>query len=195
MSSLLATTANTRQVLPGSFRYLRSDAPIAPSDGDVAFLCRHGVTTLIDLRPDAERSRRPCPLAAHPSFTYHALPVTGGNAMPASAADVPYSYLHMVDGQMDRILRTITEAQTNVMFFCTAGKDRTGVVAALLQRQAGLSRSCIVADYVRSAAHLLERFAAFQASHPEIDPAIYTPCTHFMAQFLDLLDEKTGSSL
>ena len=188
MPSLLESTANTRQVLPGSFRYLRSDAPLSPTARDIAFLLAHGVTTLIDLRSDAEVQRRPCPLADDPRFTYHRMPVTGGNAMPSSVEDVPRSYLRMVDGQMACILRTITEAASGVMYFCTAGKDRTGVVSALLQRQAGLPREAIVADYVQSRENLREMFAEFLQSHPDIDVAIYTPAPQYMAQFLEMLE-------
>ena len=186
MPSLLASTANTRQVLPGSFRILRSDAPLSPTRADVAFLLGHGVTTLIDLRSDKEVERKPCPLAEDTRFTYHHMPVTSGNAMPDSPADVPHSYLRMVDAQMARILHTIRES-AGVMYFCTAGKDRTGVVSALLQREAGLSRAEIAADYALSGENLAERFAAFHALHPEINVEIYTPKEEYMLHFLDLL--------
>ena len=188
MSSLLESTANTRQVLPDSFRLLRSDAPLAPTEADVAFLLSHGVRTLIDLRSQEEVLRRPCPLAEHPGFTYQNLPVTGGNALPASTRDVPLSYLRMVDAQMSRILRTIRDADGGVMFFCAAGKDRTGVVAALLQRQAGLPRAEIVADYVRSGDNLREMFAAFLQRRPDVDVEVCTPRAAYMETFLDRID-------
>lgn len=184
MPSLLQSTDNTRPVLPGSLRLLRSDAPVAPTPEDVAFLLAHCVTLLIDLRSEAERERKPCPLEGHPAFTYRHMPVTGGNAMPASPADVPRSYLRMVDGQMARILQTIEAAESGVMFFCTAGKDRTGVVSALLQRKAGLPEEAIIADYVLSGENLRERLSAFAARHPEIDPVIYTPQPAYVEAFL-----------
>ncbi|MBE5795986.1 MAG: tyrosine-protein phosphatase [Clostridiales bacterium] len=188
MSSLLQSTANTRPVLPGSLRLIRSDAPTAPTAEDVAFLQTHGVTLLIDLRSEAECLRRPCPLSQHPGFTCLHLPVTGGNAMPASPEDVPRSYLRMVDGQMAQILDIIRSADSGVMYFCTAGKDRTGVVSALLQREHGLSRREIVADYLLSGENLRERLDAFARLHPEIDPAIYTPQPVYMERFLDGLE-------
>jgi protein tyrosine/serine phosphatase len=188
MSSLLESTANTRQVLPGSFRYLRSDVPLAPTEQDVAFLLAHGVTTLIDLRSEDEILRRPCPLAEHPAFVYRSMPVTGGNALPASVQDVPCSYLRMVDGQMTRILRTIRDAEDGVMFFCAAGKDRTGVVSALLQRQACMAREAIIADYVRSGDNLKEMLAGFVQKDPEINIAVCTPYAKYMDEFLDLLE-------
>jgi len=107
--------------------------------------------------------------------------------MPDSPADVPLSYLRMVDGQMARILEAIRSAPGGVMYFCTAGKDRTGVVSALLQRAAGLSREAIAADYALSGPHLQAMFAAFRARHPDISEDIYTPKPEYMLQFLDML--------
>lgn len=188
MASLLQSTANTRRVLPGSFRYLRSGAPLAPTEADIAFLLAHGVTLLIDLRSVEEIARRPCPLALDARFTYRNMPVTGGNALPASPADVPLSYCRMVDGQMDAILRTIREADTGVMYFCAAGKDRTGVVSALIQRAHGMSPEAIAADYALSGENLQEMFAAFLQRHPEVDVETCTPKPEYMLQFLDMLN-------
>lgn len=188
MSSLLSSTVNTRAVLPGSLRILRSDAPVAPTDEDVAFLLAHGITTLIDLRFPRECQRHPCPLAQDGRFRYLHLPVTGGNAMPASPADVPRSYIAMADAQMARILQAICSAEGGVMFFCTAGKDRTGVVSALVQKRAGLPREEIVRDYVLSGENCRERLATFARLRPEIDPAIYTPQPAYMEAFLDWAD-------
>lgn len=187
MPSLLESTANTRAALPGSLRILRSDAPLSPTPADVDFLISHGVTTLIDLRSDEEVQRKPCPLAEDTRFIYHRMPVTGGNTMPDSPADVPLSYLRMVDEQMARILDTIRSASTGVMYFCTAGKDRTGVVSALLQREAGLSMEAIAADYAISGENLLTMFTTFRERHPEINVEIYTPKKEYMLQFLSML--------
>ena len=189
MPSLLQSTANTRAVLPGNDRLLRSDAPLSPTPADVAFLLACGITTLIDLRSEAEVARKPCPLSQDARFTYLHMPVTGGNAMPDSPADVPLSYLRMADDQMARILRVIRESE-GVMYFCTAGKDRTGVVSALIQREHGLSDEAIAADYALSGENLQERFAAFCALHPDIDVAIYTPKKEYMLRFLALLQQK-----
>ncbi len=186
MPSLLQSTANTRTVLPGNERLLRSDAPLSPTAADVVFLLEHGVTTLIDLRSEAEAARKPCPLAQDPRFRYHHLPVTGGNAMPASPADVPLSYLRMLDAQMDRILSIIRETD-GVMYFCAAGKDRTGVVSALIQREHGMEDDAIAAEYALSGGNLQQLLSVFHAAHPEIDTEIYTPKKEYMLKFLDTL--------
>lgn len=186
MPSLLASTANTRLVLPGNDRLLRSDAPLSPTHEDVAFLLSRGITTLIDLRSKEEVNRKPCPLARDSRFTYHHMPVTGGNAMPVSPEDVPRSYLRMVDQQMEHILRIIRQSE-GVMYFCAAGKDRTGVVSALLQREYGMLPETIAAEYAISGENLKAMFAIFHAAHPDINVDIYTPKKEYMLQFLRML--------
>ena len=111
MPSLLVSTANTRTVLPGKDCLLRSDAPLSPTAADIDFLLSRGVTTLIDLRSDGEALRKPCPLAEDSRFNYLHMPVTGGNALPESPADVPLSYLRMADAQMAQILEVIRSTE------------------------------------------------------------------------------------
>lgn len=190
MASLLSSTVNTRAVLPGRMDILRSDALTAPTDADVQWLLDHGITTIIDLRGPRELERHPCPLKDNAHFIYHNLPVTGHNAMPTSTEDVPRSYIVMADAQMTRILDIISRAPGGVIYFCTAGKDRTGVVSALLQHQAGLTREAIVDDYVLSGENLRERLNVYGSLHPEIDPAIYTPQRVYMEAFLDWVEAQ-----
>lgn len=59
--------------------------------------------------------------------------------IPKSREQLYESYQGMIDGQMELILDTILNAVSNVMYFCTAGKDRTGVVSALLFKTSGSS--------------------------------------------------------
>ncbi len=46
------------------------------------------------------------------------------------------------------------DAPTAVLIHCTAGKDRTGVSAALILEAVGVERAAVVADYASSAANL-----------------------------------------
>ena len=186
MASLFQSTKNTRWLPAKQGRFLRSDLPDRLSEDEIGWLIREDVRTLVDLRTDAERRQRPCPLALRPEFCYHAMPVTGGNAVPSSPEQVPVSYRNMADARMERILDLILESGTGVLFFCTAGKDRTGVVSALLLRRLGADRETILRDYLQSAENLrasLEQYAA----QTGIDPAIITPRREYMERFLDSL--------
>lgn len=185
VASLFQSTKNTRWLPTKQGRFLRSDLPEGLTEGEIARLLEEGVRTLVDLRTDAERRQRPCPLALRPEFCYHAMPVTGGNAVPSSPEQVPVSYRNMADAQMDRILDLILGAGTGVLFFCTAGKDRTGVVSALLLRRLGADRETILRDYLQSAENLRDSLEQY-AARTGIDPAIITPRRDYMERFLEL---------
>ena len=175
MSSLLASTMNTRALPTGSMRFLRSDAPVALTPREIDWLKEQGVTTLVDLRAKEEVLRKPCCLQDHPDFRYVHLPVTGGGNTPASREHLHAVYAGMIDGQMDRILETILTAPGGVMYFCTAGKDRTGVVSALLLRRLGYPDDVIIRDYMLSKDNLMPMLTAHVQTHPEVDLDIIVP--------------------
>lgn len=184
MHLLFAATKNTRPILPDSLRYIRSDVPLQVTGEEKQWLVDHGITTVVDLRTPAERAAKPCPLEQDERFRFVHLPVTGGSAVPPSPEQVASSYLAMADGQMAHILQTIEQARTNVLYFCSAGKDRTGVVSALLLRRAGYSDEYIIRDYLLSAQNLAGMLAQYAAACPDIDPAVLTPRRETMERFL-----------
>ena len=68
-------------------------------------------------------------------------------------------YLRIVTENRDRLVETleaIAAAEQPTVFHCTAGKDRTGVVAALLLGLAGVDDASIVADYALSEPAMVE---------------------------------------
>lgn len=117
MGSLLQSTRNTRALPTGALRYIRSDAPVDLTEKEVDWLLEHQITTLVDLRSDEEKRRKPCRLETRGGFRYVHLPVTGGDTIPTSLEHLDIVYRQMVDGQMERILDTILNAKSNVMFF------------------------------------------------------------------------------
>lgn len=76
---------------------------------------------------------------------------------------------------METILDTILNATSNVMYFCTAGKDRTGTVSALLLKRLGASEDIIVDDYMKSKENLMNMLTAYVKDHPEVDIEIIIP--------------------
>ena len=185
MGSLLQSTFNTRQLIPGNCRYLRSDVPDKITEAEKQFLLQNNVKLAIDLRSDRERKSRPCPLAEDSRFAYRSMPVTTGDIVPRRFEDVPAGYLAMVDAQMERIIRVVESAPCGVLYFCNAGKDRTGVVSALLLRNMGAPRETIIADYVRSAEFLSDMLRDFVSTRPELRLEVVTPRAWSMEFFLD----------
>ena len=188
MSSLLTYTLNTRWLREGCCRYLRSDVPDRLAPEDIRWLLEHNVRTVIDLRAPEEAAKRPCPLASHPDFQYHPMPVSTGDILPLCPEDVPRSYHAMVDAQMARILELAESAPSNVLYFCNAGKDRTGVLSALLLRRMGAGRQEIIDNYLVTVENLREMLADFVAKRPELSLAVVTPRAWYMEMFLDDMD-------
>lgn len=187
MSSLLPHTRNTRPLRPGSLRYVRSDAPLDLDEADVRWLLDHDLRTLVDLRSPAEVAARPCPLAGRPEFRYLNCPVTDRFALPQSREEVARSYRSMVDEALWEIIRVIEEAETNVLYFCTAGKDRTGVVSALLLARMGVPRAEIVADYLLSGDNLRPSLEALAAREPRARLEVILPRPEYIDGLLDEL--------
>ena len=71
--------------------------------------------------------------------------------------DLAGIYDMMIDTRGANLARALTQVATApgpVVFHCTAGKDRTGVLAALILEVVGADRQAIVADYSATAVNL-----------------------------------------
>jgi len=77
--------------------------------------------------------------------------------------------LERAQGELRRVLAFIAAADPGpLLFHCVAGKDRTGLVAALLLALAGVEPAAIAHDYACSAANLREEYLR---RYPQSDPA------------------------
>ena len=184
MSSLLQSTRNTRALPTGTMKYIRSDVPENLSDKEIQWLLDNNITTMIDLRSDEEVVRKPCCFKEKERFTYFHFPVTGGGDTPKSLEHLHIVYRQMLDEQMEKIIDTIMNAKSNVMYFCTAGKDRTGVVSAVILKRLGFSDEVIIDDYMKSKDNLMEMLTAYVSTHPEVDIEIIIPHRENMEQLL-----------
>ncbi len=169
MSSLFRSTLNTRVLPVGGMRYIRSDLPRKLTDDEVRWLLDNNVTTIVDLREEKEYTAKPCRLENEKDFVYYHMPVTGGGDVPCSPEAVADSYIGMIDKQMDRIIDTIMSASSNVMYFCNAGKDRTGVVSAIILRRLGFEDKVIIDDYMKTKDNMIDVLTAYVREHPEVD--------------------------
>ena len=188
MGSLFRSTLNTRALPVGQLRYIRSDYPGKLSEAEVQWLLEKNITTIIDLREEKEYRVKPCVLESEPGFTYYHLPVTGGGDAPKSPDAVAEVYLGMLDERMDEIISTILDAKTNVMFFCGAGKDRTGVVSAILLKRLGYGNREIIEDYMETKDNLNEFLRAYVQAHPEVDIRTIMPNAENIKKVLAVLD-------
>jgi protein tyrosine/serine phosphatase len=179
---------------------LRSDAPVFMTDSeqekrDLAFLKRYGITTVIDMRLAEDVAEMPGFSGCADQLDYHNIPIREGDAIPESTEDVPCSYLRIAQAQsMPEVFRTIAQAREGVLFHCSAGKDRSGTVAAILLLLAGAGRDDIVKDYMLTKENNKERFEQIHNRHPELDMDIVIPHEEYMNTFLDLFEKKYRSA-
>ena len=190
MKKIFRSTKNTRPILPCSYRFIRSDVPKTVTASEIKWLIKENVTTIVDLRRDEERHAVSCPLENDNRFRYFSMPVSGGNEIPQRAEQVFHSYISMVDAHMELIIKTIIEAKSNVLYFCTAGKDRTGVVSAILLHKIGMDSEYIIEDYMKSKDNLKDMFQKLSAENAAVDINILIPRREYIEEFLRYISDR-----
>jgi protein-tyrosine phosphatase len=121
-------------------------------------LVDYGVRSIVDLRLSEEVARHPNPFAepdAHGVGYANLSFIDPGAPAPPSVSTLAEDYQGMLDrfGQaVAAVVTAIANApEGGVLVHCAAGKDRTGLVAALLLGLAGVAPETIAADYALTA--------------------------------------------
>jgi protein-tyrosine phosphatase len=187
-------------------RVLRADGLHRLDAEGMALLVDEGVTTVIDLRHDRELESQPDPFHAHPAVTYHNVSLFEALIPePGEKGDVLYDlYIKALNHrpvEIVRVLTMIAEAPEGiVLFHCTAGKDRTGIIAALLLALAGVNADIIVEDYALTGpmiAPMIDDILAHAALHGT-DLESFRPLLaadpHTMADTITYIDQHYGSA-
>src|SRR5437868_2276468 len=158
---------------------IRSDLPGGGGQVGARTLTDYGVRTVIDLRSPRELDRTPNPFHDLRGFRHLPLLLDRDLDSVADIRDMAGIYRWKIDNRgqaIAGILRSIAEAPPGgVLFHCFAGKDRTGVIAALLLTLAGVDRDSIIEDYVLSEGTV---------------PVEFSPLPEMMADLLDHLDRR-----
>ncbi len=179
-----------------------------PEGGEV--LRGAGLRSVIDLRSYHETTDEPNPLAVAAGVAYHPIPLFDDLAPTLKDVkarnsddlllDLYMEALNAQSGAVRSVLATIAAAPEGaVLFHCTAGKDRTGIIAALLLGAADVERDEIVADYALTGAHiapLVERLLARTRANggDPVTHARFLRCeAPTMEAMLDHIERRHGS--
>ncbi len=188
-------------------RLFRSDALHDLSPADVRFL-RDGIglSEVVDLRSSAERESEGQGLLAEEGIRLHHLPLFDGsgpeNPPPTDAINLAERYYLLAEFARPVIGRVVTVlAQTDApaVYHCAAGKDRTGVVSAVLLGLLGVRDEVIVADYALSQRNLdaiiarLSQMEGYRGMLEQLPPDTLHAEPETMIQLLDRVREKYGS--
>ena len=146
-------------------RVYRSDGLDQLTDADLDVIAGLGVKLVVDFRVDREVGESPSRLPDHPGLRRQRLPIGGDEVEGRSvlemilAGDVKVYTVDEMADVYERLLEdfapTFGEVVTHaadpanhpMVFHCTAGKDRTGLMAMLLLGALGVRDDDIVADY------------------------------------------------
>jgi protein-tyrosine phosphatase len=188
-------------------RVYRSDALHRLTPADVAWLRDElGVGCVVDLRSTAElRADGRGALASEP-IRFHHLPLFDGRAARpegwAAVATLADRYVLLADfakAPIARVIGVLAESERPVVYHCAAGKDRTGVVTAVLLGLLGVRDELIVADYVATQENLdaiidrLLETEGYQTMLAALPPDTMHAEAETMIAFLDGIRARHGS--
>ncbi|MDR0824575.1 MAG: tyrosine-protein phosphatase [Prevotella sp.] len=166
-------------------KLFRADELSNLTDRDIEYLTNIPITSAIDFRAIAEARRSPDRLPNTVQFSYP-IAITPGNL---STEGIHANLLKSnIDAQMKHMNRLLVSdpacvrafriffaiIQNNLsaplIFHCSAGKDRTGMAAALVLFSLGVDEETIMQDYLSSKIYLSDKYDAFIAKYPRAEP-------------------------
>lgn len=149
--------------------FLRADNLDRLTDADQQMLLDYGVRRIIDLRSLPELQNFPDVFAQSPHVIYQHLPLLEDKPQMAFVEAMPSHYevyVHLLDQcqpQIRAVLETLATADAAcTLYHCTGGKDRTGVISALLLGLAGVDAVTIAQDYALTGDYLAPRVAQWR---------------------------------
>jgi len=138
-------------------KFIRSGVVTKLSKEDVEYLLDYGVRTIIDLREQREVNSKPNSFSNNSLVKYYNIPIANANRnMRAKdisawiALEGTSSYLRIANNYraIKLVFRAMVENIEGITLFnCALGRDRTGIIAALLLMLADVSPDDIEIDY------------------------------------------------
>jgi protein-tyrosine phosphatase len=143
----------------------RSGAMHGLTAADYAYLEKRGIRVVCDFRDSRERAAQPVnwPSGAAPRLLFDDYRLDMAGMMPKgppsgwteadARAAFTASYPRMLgqfNGQYRRMFAELLAGHAPLAFNCSAGKDRTGIAAALILTALGVPRATVIEDYALS---------------------------------------------
>jgi protein-tyrosine phosphatase len=191
-------------------RLYRADGPHALTADDATKMRALGLATVIDLRTPKEAEERGRYVTTLAGIVEHHLPMI--DVLPDAdelpdwidpqvVADQYRAMLEQGSGTIAAALTILSDPSAYpAMFHCSAGKDRTGILAAVLLGILGVADDTIVADYALSGSAMQQLIEHYKRTHPDatdqltrLAPAMVAAHPEAMAAFLEGVRRDYGS--
>ena len=143
---------------------LRSDGLQNLSDEDIERLYLYGVRVIIDMRSVGEISQSKCAMKDYKDVKYYHIPLLDHIHSESDGLDFPPSlsemYIDLYENSkknISEVLRVIlNNPDSCVLYNCMAGKDRTGIISALMLMLSGVEDDDVIADYSATEDYLID---------------------------------------
>lgn len=171
-----------------------------------AAIAAYGMRTVLDLRTQSQAGRTPSPFAAqnehgvaYVNISFTGLPDTASQEFTTVSNE--YRLLAERFSQVaNNVMTTIANAPPGgLLIHCEYGKDRTGLVCALLLDLVGVPRDIIAADHMLSGVCLQPNFDDFLENGPgerhdrEAELALFLPQADSLLGVLNNIDDLYGN--
>lgn len=176
-------------------KIIRSDCPIGFNADYLQRLEALKIGCVIDLRTPEEAETKPSYFAGKEFIEYHNITFENGNGTPESEESIPPTYLKMMEERdaINKILSVISTSQSNVLYHCAVGKDRTGIISAIILSICNVPTEEIIADYQVSDTYLHPLLSAMRSNNPDLPDWLGRSKPEYMRQCLAMLENKYGS--
>ena len=134
--------------------FWRGDSPHAINADAMHAFSTAQMTTVIDLRQPSECNTHPNPFTDQPGYSYHHVQLFPGESLQNLPETLQAFYVAVIaqcGSPLAHIIEHCAAAPAGVFFHCQLGKDRTGILSAILLLIAGVSEESILEDYALTA--------------------------------------------
>lgn len=171
--------------------FYRSGVPLELDSNEIDRIKDLNISTVIDLRTEDEVKRKPNALTKLDYIKYYNVSLLGDKC-PEFEKDIPIGYINILSNKetIRKVFEIILNSEKAVLFNCTAGKDRTGVIAMLLLKLADCYDEDILVDYQVSYTYIKEDIRKMHEDNPDLPAFLGGSKLEYMEETLKLFSEK-----
>ena len=165
-------------------KVFRSSVPYSLTEDELKYFDDLNLT-VIDLRTEEEVLKKKS-VFDNSEYNYFNVVLKGAN-YPEKEEDI-----EILDDyeQIRKVLEIIKNSKGSILYNCTLGKDRTGVITMLLLLIMGVTDDDIIADYSLSYVYLREDIRKIHELNPSLSAFIGNSKLEYMEETLRLFKEK-----
>lgn len=175
--------------------FLRGDLTTNLCKSDIDFLINYGIKTVIDLRSQDEIEKEPNTFSNIKNVNYINLPLFKGLKFKENddfiTLDKFYIEVLKYSSNIGNIFNTFAKYSNDlILFHCRAGKDRTGIITALLLMLSGVSDYDIIADYEVSSTYFKPNVEKMKQLYPNTTQHISLSKGEYIESLLEYIRSK-----